>query len=138
MEELINKNEFWEIVLNGMSFTRYLAMVLFALIGALILFFTDVSDAVKHDKRSPDKFNIRYMIKTGWPRFIVGMLLILVLIPHFTDLLSMVLKVDEPMEMVPAVALFLGINADLLAKKLVGAVRDRFAIVTKRNQNNGG
>jgi hypothetical protein len=143
MEELIDKKEFWDIVLNGMSFTRYVAMVLFALIGAVVLFLTDMADAIKYDKRSPDQFNFRYMMRTGWPRFVTGMLLILVLIPHFGDLLK-ILIIFTPEEgatgslgidivMTPALAFVLGINADLLAKKLVGTVRDRVVSLLKSN-----
>ena len=118
-------------LLNGMPVGFFLAMLLISFLGVLVFFLTDVVNSVKNDKRSPGKFNFWYMIKTGFARLFVGLIVLSVCIVYFGEISQMILNIEEPVNMNGAVAFLLGIQIDVIVKKIVGFSRDGGRVIKK-------
>lgn len=127
MEEEVAK-----ILLNGMEVSFFIAMLIAALAGILVLFLTDVNSAVKKDKATPDKFNFWYMMKTGAARVIVGIIVISFSIVYFGELSKIVFQIDFPLEINGVVAFFIGLGSDTIVKKVVKYGRDGTIVMKKK------
>ena len=121
-----------KILLNGMEVPFFIAMLIAALAGTLVLFLTDVSSAVKKDKTTPNKFNFWYMIKTGAARVIVGIIVISFVIVYFGELSKIVFQIDFPLEINGIVAFFIGLGSDPIIKKVVSYGKDGTVIIKKK------
>ena len=107
-------------LLNGMPVGFFLAMLLISFLGVLVFFLSDVAHSVKNDRRSPGKFNFWYMIKTGFARLFVGLIVLSVCIVYFGEISQMILNTEEPVNVNGAVAFLLGIQVDVVVKKVIG------------------
>lgn len=121
-----------KILLNGMEVPFFIAMLIAALAGTLVLFLTDVSSAVKKDKTTPSKFNFWYMVKTGAARIIVGIIVVSFTIVYFGELSKIVFQIDIPLEINGVVAFFIGLGSDKIAKKVVSYGKDGTIVMKKK------
>lgn len=113
-----------EYLLNGMPVGFFLAMLLISFLGVLVFFLSDVVNSVKHDFRSPVKFDFWYMIRTSFARLFMGLICLAICIVYFSEISQMVLQVTEPVKINGAVAFLLGIQVDVIVKKIVGYGKD--------------
>ena len=111
-------------LLNGMPVGFFLAMLLISFLGVLVFFLSDVANSVKNDKRSPGKFDFWYMIRTSFARLFVGLICLAICIVYFSEISQMLLQIEEPVKMNGAVAFLLGIQIDVIVKKIVGYGKD--------------
>lgn len=111
-------------LLNGMPVGFFLAMLLISFLGVLVFFLSDVANSVKHDRRSPGRFDFWYMIKTSFARLFMGLICLAICIVYFSEISQMALKIEEPVEINGAVAFLLGIQIDVIAKKIIGYGKD--------------
>lgn len=111
-------------LLNGMPVGFFLAMLLISFLGVLVFFLSDVAHSVKNDKRSPGKFDFWYMVRTSFARLFVGLICLAVCIVYFSEISQIVLQVQDPVKMNGAVAFLLGIQVDVIVKKIVGFSKD--------------
>lgn len=74
----IDHTQFWNDLLNGLSFTTFVVYFIYMAVGALMHFAWDVFTSTKHDRRTPDKFSFLYMVKTSFFRglFVVGLIFV--------------------------------------------------------------
>lgn len=126
------EKEVARILLNGMDIPFFIAMLIAALAGILVLFLTDVSSAVKKDKDTPNKFSFWYMVKTGAARIIVGIIVISFTIVYFGELSKIVFQIDIPLEINGIVAFFIGLGSDTIVKKVVKYGKDGTIVMKKK------
>jgi len=126
------EQEVVKILLNGMGLPFFIAMLIAALAGILVLFLTDVNSAIKRDKRTPSKFNFWYMVKTGGARIIVGLIVICVTIVYFGDISEIVFQIESPLEINGVVAFFIGLGSDTIVKKIVKYGKDGSVVIKNK------
>ena len=126
------EDEVTRILLNGMEVPFFIAMLIAALAGTLVLFLTDVNSAVKKDKTTPSKFNFWYMIKTGAARVIVGIIVISFTIVYFGELSKIVFQIDFPLDINGIVAFFIGLGSDAIVKKVVSYGKDGSIVIKNK------
>ena len=116
---MINWTEFWIIILNGMDITHFFAYYTIALSGILIVFAYNVGDAVKYDRRSPDKFSWKRLFSFKMVlRFIINLLVLFYVITNMEAFAGSVVDVK--------LALLSGIGIDGLTKTIIGAGPNTF------------
>lgn len=126
------EDEVTRILLNGMEVPFFIAMLIAALAGTLVLFLTDVSSAVKKDKTTPNKFNFWYMVKTGAARIVVGIIVISFTIVYFGELSKIVFQIEVPLDINGIVAFFLGLGSDAIVKKIVSYGKDSSIVIKNK------
>lgn len=62
--------------LNGLELNYFIALFLFALLGALLNLLFDISERDKSSTRTPESFNFKFMLKDNIVRFAISVLLI--------------------------------------------------------------
>lgn len=107
------------ILLNGMEPARFVAMLLLAFAGAIVLFLSDVPNAIRNDPSSPDRFSFSYMLRTGAPRLIMGFIVVCVAILFFPEISRLVFAMPNPPPINGAIAFLIGIGADAIVKCIV-------------------
>lgn len=115
----MDTNEVTQILLNGMSISFFIAMLIASFLGVLVLFLSDVVMAVKYDSRTPKKFEFGYMFKTGAARLIIGIIVLCVTIIYFGEISRVIFQVEEPLAMNGGVAFLVGLGIDTIVKKAV-------------------
>ena len=114
---------FWkevvEIILNGMKFSHFIGYFLVALLGVVVFFMVQLWSSIKYDKRSPDKFNWIYFLKTATPRIVIGFICIWAAIVYYSDLSVKLLNSDVPLKLTGFIAFCLGVGIDSLIKGIL-------------------
>ena len=123
---MINTEQLLEILLNGLTFTQFVAYAVLMLVGAAIHFTLDVEKSVKKDPETPKKFSFRFMIWDNVLRFIGVLLMILVIIPYFDVFMGT--------ELNPQMALIFGLSIDLVIGRLAGGAKGLPAIKAQREE----
>lgn len=82
---MFDKDQFWNLILNGMDLTTFFAYCFFILIGALIHFATDVRDSVRLNKDRP-KFNFWFMLRDNLMRGFLGAISIFICVIFHKEL----------------------------------------------------
>lgn len=118
--ETIADGEVTRILLNGMPLAQFIAMFILAVLGVVVFFAKEVRNAIKYDKRTPDKFNFRQMFKMSALRILTGLIIIPIAIIYFGELSKMVFQIAEPLEMNGFVAFSLGMGIDRLVDGVLG------------------
>lgn len=108
-----------KILLNGMELPFFIAMWIIAIAGMIVLFLSDVGDAVKYDSRTPKKFNFWYMLKSGAIRLITGIIVISIVIVYFEDVTAVVFNSESAVGIKGFSAFLLGLAVDVVIKKVV-------------------
>jgi hypothetical protein len=113
-----------EIILNGMPFGKFAALLLCSLAGVLVLFMKQIYNSVKKDKDTPDKFNFVYLLKTSGARMVIGLIVICFSIAYFGDMSKLIFGIAVPLEINGFVALLLGISIDAVIKGILDYGKD--------------
>ena len=121
-----NQSEFWEIVLNGMQFTHYIAYLFLMFIGAVIHFFIDVERSVRKDSFTPTKFFLKFMIWDNIFRIIGVILFIAISVPYFE------LFMGSPIT--SQLALMFGLTIDVVIGRALGGTKQIPAIKRQRER----
>jgi len=124
--------EIAKILLNGMELPFFIAMLIAALLGASVLFLTDVGTAIKRDKTTPGKFNFWYMIKTGGARILVGFIVICVTIVYFGEISKIIFQIETSLEINGVVAFLIGLGIDTIVKKVVKYGKDSTIVIKNK------
>jgi hypothetical protein len=118
------KKELIDILLNGMSVPFFLAMFILALLGVSVFFVREIINAIKYDKRTPEKFDFKSMFKMSALRIFIGLVAICVSIVYFGEMSKLMFQVEEPLEINGFVAFSLGIGIDRLLDGILGWGKD--------------
>jgi len=121
-----NQSEFWNIILNGMQFTHYIAYLVLMIIGAIIHFTIDVERSVRKDSFTPTKFFLKFMIWDNIFRIIGVILFIAVLIPYFE------LFMGSPIT--SQLALSFGLVIDVVIGRILGGTKQLPPIKRQRER----
>jgi len=114
---------FMEHFLNGMPVGQFFGNLVWALAGVLVFFMIQIHDAVKFDKRTPDKFNWLYLLKTSGTRIVVGFICIWVTIVYFGDVMKMLGVVSESIKITGWFSFIIGVAIDGLVKGILSMAK---------------
>jgi len=119
-----NQNEFWGLLLNGMSFTQFIVYAILMAAGALIHFTLDVEHSVKKDPGTPRKFSLRFMVIDNILRGFGVILCIALAIPYY--------EIFMGTEISPQAAIAFGLTIDVIIKRLAGGTKNISGIRKRR------
>lgn len=105
-QEVEAKESIMDIILGGMEFNYFMAMLLFALVGTVVNVVLDVQKRDKPSKYSPEKFSISYWFKDNWRRLVATIILIPVVMLASVEFMGV--------ELTKGVAFGIGFGADKL------------------------
>ena len=108
-----------EILLNGIPATQFIAFYIAGLVGIVISFGINVSQSVKNDKATPNKF-VWVKLKFKLIRWLTSLLVLAVGIVFNKEILAAGLESASPIELTLWASLLVGMGTDQLGKKLSG------------------
>jgi len=121
-----NQSEFWNIILNGMQLTQYIAYLVLMIVGAIIHFTIDVKRSIRKDVITPNKFSFKFMIWDNVFRIIGVTLFIIIFIPYFE------LFMGSPIT--SQLALGSGLAIDVIIGRILGGTKQFPAIKRQRER----
>lgn len=108
-----------KILLNGIPLAHFIAFYIAGLVGALIMFGINVGQAIKNDKTTPNKFQLK-LVRFKMVRWMTTLLLLAVGIVFHKEILGVMLDSSAPIDLTLWSALLAGMGTDQLGKKLSG------------------
>jgi hypothetical protein len=114
--------EIVEILLNGMSFEKFIGFYLIGATGALMFFLSSVYNAIKKDITTPMNFSWKYFMR-GMIRIILALISLSFAIVYFSDFSKHLFNLSDGqiVELNGFSALLMGVGIDDLWKKLLSA-----------------
>lgn len=108
-----------QIILNGMEIDFFFAMLLIGVVGMLIFFAADVRKAIMQDEKTPGKFSFKFLLLDKGLNLFIQFVILCLTIIYFEDITKLVFQVEAGIKINGAVAFFLGLGINRIAKDVV-------------------
>ena len=106
-------------ILNGMEIDFFFAMLLIGVVGMLIFFAADVRKAIREDSKTPEKFSFKFLLLDKGLNLFIQFVCLCLCIVYFKDITKLIFQVETGLEINGAVAFFLGLGINRIAKDVV-------------------
>lgn len=106
--------------LGDMPTVRFIAMFVFAYMGMLLMFATDVSKAIKFDRATPKTWSWKAFFSKGAMRLISNTIFIAFAVLFYGEIATLIMGVEDTPVINGFAAFIMGTQADLYITKMLG------------------